>query len=130
MKASHYTKETIRDLGMSERNFDAFKVGDAIQVDQIIKEGGKERIQIFEGDVLAFRNNGVSTTFTVRRIGANNVPIERVFAYYSPTIATVRRVHQGVCRRAKLFYMRDRIGRAARVQEKIFTKEQKAQAKK
>src|SRR5437868_4985510 len=125
MKSNHYTKETIANLGMQERGFPKFNVGDCVQVGMNIKEGDKERVQVFEGDVIAIRNHGISTTFTVRRIDANSVSVERIFPYYSPTIAFVKHVHEGDVRRAKLYYMRNRIGKAARVAEKVLTKEQK-----
>lgn len=126
MKASKYTKETIREIGMYPRKFPHFEVGDTIEVAQLIKEGDKQRTQMFEGDVLAMRTNGVSSTFTVRRIGANGVAVERVFPFYSPLVQDIKFVRRGKVRRAKLFYMRDRVGKAARVKEKVLTKEQKA----
>ncbi len=126
MKAKHYTKETILGMGIEERTFDPFTIGDAIKVSLKIKEGDKERIQMFEGDVIAMHNNGIATTFTVRKIGANAISVERVFPYYSPQIEHVQFLRQGKIRRAKLYYMRDRIGKAARVAEKVLTKEQKA----
>lgn len=125
MRAKHYTRETILQMGVVDRNFEKFTIGDAIKVSQKIKEGEKERIQIFEGDVIAMRKNGISTTFTVRRIGANAVAVERVFPLYSPLIEKIEFLRKGKVRRAKLFYMRDRIGKAARVAEKVLTKEQK-----
>jgi len=125
MKAKNYTKETIKELGISERDFPAFKVGDTIAVAQRIKEGDKERTQIFEGDVIAMHKNGASTTFTVRKIGANSISVERIFPLYSPKIESVRFIRHGKVRRAKLYYMRERIGKAARVQEKVMTKEEK-----
>jgi large subunit ribosomal protein L19 len=128
MKAKKYTKETIRNIGIIERNFDKFTVGDAIIVSQRIKEGEKERIQTFEGDVIGMHNNGIATTFTVRKIGANAVAVERVFPYYSPLVESVKFLRKGKVRRAKLYYMRDRIGKAARVKERVMTKEEKAQA--
>jgi large subunit ribosomal protein L19 len=125
MKAKQFTKETITALGTANRGFPKFNVGDTIVVSQKIKEGDKERLQAFEGDVIAMRKNGVSSTFTVRKIGANNVSVERIFPYYSPLIDSITFKRQGNVRRAKLFYLRDRLGKAARVQEKIMTKEQK-----
>jgi len=127
MKAQKYTKETIRNLGMYDRKFPEFNVGDCIEVGQNIKEGDKERVQYFEGDVIVIRKNGISSTFTIRRIGANGVAVERVFPFYSPMIASIRYVRAGKVRRAKLYYMRDRIGKAARVAEHVLTKEQKQQ---
>lgn len=127
MRAKKYTKETILNMGMEDRKFAKFNVGDAVTVAQRIKEGDKERIQIFEGDVIAMHNNGISSTFTVRKIGANAVAVERIFPYYSPLIENVKFLRRGKVRRAKLYYMRERIGKAARVKEKLLTKEQKAQ---
>ena len=127
MKAKKYTKETILQIGMIDRNFDKFGIGDVVKVSQRIKEGDKERIQIFEGDVIAMHKNGISSTFMVRRIGANAVSVERIFPYYSPLIERVEFVRKGKIRRAKLYYMRERIGKRARVKEKVLTKEQKQQ---
>jgi large subunit ribosomal protein L19 len=127
MKAKGYTRETIASLGTYERKFPNFKVGDTIVVSQRIKEGDKERFQDFEGDVIAMRNNGSASSFTVRKIGANAVAVERIFPYYSPLIDTIKVKRKGDIRRAKLYYIRDRIGKAARLKEKILTKEQKAE---
>lgn len=125
MKARHYTKETIREIGQYERSFPNFQVGDTIEVAQRIKEGDKERIQLFEGDVIAISKNGVSSTFIIRRIGANGVAVERIFPFYSPLIESIRFIRNGDVRRSKLYYMRERIGKAARVREKVLTREQK-----
>ncbi len=127
MKAKQLTRETISALGVSDRKFPEFEVGDVIAVAQRIIEGGKERLQTFEGDVLAIRHNGASSTFTIRKIGADSVAVERIFPFFSPLIDTIKLVRKGKVRRAKLFYMRDRIGKAARVQEKIVTREQREQ---
>ena len=67
--------------GIQPRTFDAFTIGDTVKVSQKIKEGDKERIQIFEGDVIAMRKHGMSTTFTVRKIGANSISVERIFPF-------------------------------------------------
>lgn len=125
MKARRYTKETIREIGIYDRNFPEFTVGDNIKVGQRIIEGDKERIQYFEGDVIAMRRGGISSSFTLRRIGANGVAVERVFPYYSPRIESITFLRKGDVRRAKLYYMRERIGKAARVKEKVLTKTQK-----
>ena len=130
MKARVLTKETIKDVGVTDRGFPEFRVGDTIEVAQIVKEGEKERIQKFVGDVIAFHKNGIATTFMIRRIGANSIGVERIFPYYSPIISDVRLVKRGKVRRAKLFYIRDRVGKSARIKEKILTKEQKAKANK
>lgn len=125
MQAKNYTKETILNMGTVDRKFDKFNVGDAVKVSLKIKEGDKERIQVFEGDVIAMSKNGIASTFTVRKISANAVSVERIFPLFSPLIETVSFLRKGKVRRAKLYYMRDRIGKAARVAEKVLTKEQK-----
>lgn len=125
MRARKLTKETIELIDVVDRGFDNFDVGDAIIVGLRVKEGDKERIQLFEGDVIAVKNKGIAKTFTVRRIGANAVAVERIFPYYSPLLASIKFVRKGRIRRAKLYYMRDRIGKAARVKERILTREQK-----
>ena len=126
MRASKYTKETINSLGITEqRNFPDFSAGDTIAVSVRISEGDKERIQIFQGDVIAIHTNGISSTFTVRKLGANNIFIERIFPYYAPVISSIEFIRKGKVRRAKLFYVRDRIGKAARIPEDIQTREQK-----
>lgn len=121
------SRESIQQLGVLKRDFPEFKVGDTIAVSQRIKEGGKERLQVFEGDVIAAHNKGASSTFTVRKISANAVSVERIFPYNSPLIESIIFVRHGDVRRAKLYYMRDRIGKAARVKERIITAEQRKQ---
>lgn len=124
MKATKYTRETIREMGISDRGFPKFQVGDTVTVFLRIKEGDKERLQSFEGDVIAIRKKGVASTFTVRKIGANAVAVERIFPYYSPLIDSIKFVRKGKVCRAKLFYIRERVGREARVREKIESKKQ------
>ncbi len=119
MKAKKLTKETIANLGVVDRGFPDFAIGDTIAVSQKIKEGDKERIQIFEGDVIARSNNGISSTFTVRKIAANAVPVERIFPDHSPLVESIEIVRRGDVCRAKLYYLRDRVGKAGRVKEKI-----------
>lgn len=126
MKAQKITRETIRDMGTESRGFPDFSIGDTIAVFQRIKEGDKERLQAFEGDVIARHNCGISTTFTVRKIGANSVSVERIFPYYSPLIDSIRFIRKGKVRRAKLYYMRKRVGKAARVEEKVESHQEKA----
>lgn len=125
MKAQVLTKETILNFGIEKRNFPAFRVGDTIEVAQIVKDGEKERIQLFQGDVICMHANGVASTFTVRKIGANNVGVERILPYYSKNISEIKIIRKGKVRRAKLNYLRSRTGRAARVEERVLTKEQK-----
>ena len=93
-----------------------FKVGDTVRVSVRIVEGEKERIQIFEGTVIGRRGAGISETFTVRRV-INNQGVERVFPLHSPRIASVQVVRSGKTRRAKLYFLRDRIGKATRLKE-------------
>lgn len=119
MKANKLTKETIAQLGVADRGFPEFAVGDTIAVAQKITEGDKERIQIFEGDVICESKNGISSTFTVRKISANAVAIERIFPVFSPLIDSIKVIRRGDTRRAKLYYLRDRVGKAARVKEKV-----------
>ena len=130
MKAKGLTRETVRSLGIYSRKFVRFGVGDMVAVSLKVKEGNKERIQIFQGDVIAIHKNGASSTFTVRRIGAHSVPVERVFPYYSPLVADVKFIRHGDVCRAKLYYIRDRIGKAALVKEKIMTKQEKEKFRK
>lgn len=128
MKSTRLSKETVLDLNTSDRGFPDFRVGDTINIAQKVKEGAKERIQNFEGEIIGFHRNGVATTFTVRRIGANGVGIERIYPLYSPNITEIKFVKRGRVRRAKLVYLRDRVGKAGRVQELIVSKEDSKQA--
>ncbi len=125
MKAKGLTRETILDLAVVDRAFPDFEVGDAVAVSQWIKEGNKSRVQVFEGDVIAMHKNGISTTFTVRKIGSDSVAVERIYPMYSPLIDSIKLVHKGDVRRAKLYYMRTRIGKKARVKERVLTKQEK-----
>ena len=96
----------------------AFEIGDTNRVDVKIREGERERIQAFEGTVIAKRGSGISETFTVRRV-SYGVGVERVFPVHSPTVADIKIVRRGKVRRAKLYYLRDRVGKASKVKEKI-----------
>ena len=126
MKAKGYTKETIVGIGVEQRGFPSFNIGDTIAISLQIKEGDKERIQVFQGDVIARKSNGASSTFTVRKMGAHSIAVERIFPYYSPKIKEIKIVKRGDVCRAKLYYVRDRIGKSARIKELVLTKEQKA----
>lgn len=128
MKASKLTKETILDIGATDRGFPIIEPGDTVEVAQIITEGGKDRIQLFTGDVISFNKRGISSTFTVRRIGANNIGVEKIFPYYSPMISEIKVLKKGNVKRAKLFYVRGRTGKAARIKEKIESKQQESAA--
>lgn len=126
MKARTLTKETILNYGIEKRAFPEFGIGDTIEVSQVIKEGEKERIQMFEGDVIVSRNNGASSTFTVRKIGANGIGVERIFPYHSKNVSSVRVLKKGNVRRAKLTYVREKLGKSARLKERTLSKEEKA----
>jgi large subunit ribosomal protein L19 len=97
-------------------NVPEFAPGDTVRVHAKVVEGNRERIQVFEGVVIRRRNSGSSTNFTVRRI-AHDVGVERTFPVYSPRLEKVEVVRRGKVRRAKLYYLRGRTGRAARIKE-------------
>ena len=99
-------------------NVPEFRVGDTVRVDVKIVEGKRERIQAFEGVVIARKGAGISETFTVRRV-AYGVGVERVFPLHSPNVKDVQVVRYGKVRRSKLYYLRDRVGKAAKVKEQI-----------
>lgn len=95
-----------------------FNIGDNVRVHNRIKEGEKERIQMFEGTVIAKRGGGITETFTVRRM-SYGVGVEKTFPLHSPNVAGVDITRRGVVRRSKLYYLRDRVGKASKVKEKI-----------
>jgi len=95
-----------------------FSIGDTVKVHNKIKEGTRERIQIFEGTVIAKKNGGISETFTVRRI-SYGVGVEKTFPLHSPNVERVEIVRRGKVRRAKLYYLRERVGKSAKVKERI-----------
>ena len=95
-----------------------FNIGDTVRVHNRIKEGTRERVQMFEGIVIAKHGGGISETFTVRRI-SYGVGVEKTFPLHSPNVEKVDVIRQGVVRRAKLFYLRDKVGKNAKVKEKI-----------
>jgi large subunit ribosomal protein L19 len=101
-----------------------FRVGDTIKVHYRIIEGKTERVQIFEGLCITFKNGGIRKTFTVRKI-SNGVGVERIFPLHSPKIAKIEVVHLGKVRRAKLYYVRGKIGKEARIKERIVVKKKK-----
>ena len=110
MKAltSQYMKQELPEV----------QVGDTVRVHVKIKEGSRERIQIFEGTVIAKKHGGIEETITVRRL-AYGVGVEKVFPLHSPSIEKIETVRTGFVRRAKLYYLRDRVGKAAKVKEKL-----------
>lgn len=95
-----------------------FVIGDTVRVSVNIREGDRERIQMFEGTVIAKRGSGVTETFTVRRV-SYGVGVERVFPLHSPNVKDVEVIRHGKVRRSKLYYLRDRVGKAAKVKEQI-----------
>ncbi len=94
------------------------RVGDTVRVHVRIKEGSRERIQVFEGIIIARKHGGIGETITVRRV-SYGVGVEKVFPVHSPRIAAVETVRKGKVRRAKLYYLRERFGKAAKVKEKV-----------
>ncbi|MEE8108872.1 MAG: 50S ribosomal protein L19 [Gammaproteobacteria bacterium] len=100
------------------RELPEFNPGDTIVVQVKVKEGTRERLQAYEGVVIAKKNRGLNSSFTVRKI-SHGEGVERVFQTYSPTVASVTVKRRGDVRRAKLYYLRDRTGKAARIKEKI-----------
>ena len=94
------------------------RIGDTVRIHNQIVEGTKERIQLFEGTVIAKHGGGISETFTVRRV-SYGVGVEKTFPVHSPNVAKVEITRVGKVRRAKLYYLRDRMGKASKVKEKI-----------
>lgn len=111
-----FVKELTQDMLKSEPP--KVKIGSTVRVQVKIREGERERIQAFEGTVIAKNNSGIAETFTVRRV-AYGVGVERVFPVHSPNVASVETIREGKVRRSKLYYLRDKIGKAAKVKEQI-----------
>ena len=101
-----------------KKEIPTIKVGDTIRVHNKIKEGTRERIQLFEGTVIAKHGGGISETFTVRRV-AYGCGVEKTFPIHSPNVEKVDVIRRGKVRRAKLYYLRDRVGKASKVKELI-----------
>src|SRR5712692_9382438 len=95
----------------------AFRVGDSVKIHVRVREGEKDRIQVFQGTVIAMKGGGIGSTFTVRKV-SDGVGVERIFPLYSPIIGKIEVVRRGRVRRAKLYYLRSRRGKAARIEEK------------
>ena len=100
--------------GQMKQDAPVIRVGDTVKVHVKIREGERERIQVFEGTIIAKKGSGVSETFTVRRV-SYGVGVERVFPVHSPNVAKVELVRSGKVRRSKLYYLRDRVGKAAKL---------------
>ncbi len=111
--------DLIKELTQSQiKEVPAINVGDTVKVHVKIKEGARERIQVFEGIVIAKKHGGIEETVTVRRL-SYGVGVEKIFPVNSPIIEKFEVVRHGIVRRAKLYYLRDRVGKAAKVREKL-----------
>ena len=110
--------QSFIEKNMPEKEAPSITVGDTVRVHLKVKEGNRERIQVFEGTVIAKKHGGINETITVRRI-SYGVGCEKVFPVHSPSIVSVTTVRKGKVRRAKLYYLRDRVGRAAKVKERL-----------
>ena len=112
--------DVIREIERSYLREDVpeFSPGDTVRVNVNVVEGSRERIQAFEGVVISRRGRGVNETFTVRRIASHGIGVERTFLLHSPRIESIEIVRTGRVRRAKLYYLRGRTGRAARIRER------------
>ena len=112
--------EIIKNIEASQlkETVPSFKVGDTVRVYNKIREGNRERIQVFEGTVLKRQNGGVRETFTVRK-NSNGIGVEKTWPLHSPHVVKVEVVRHGKVRRAKLYYLRDRAGKAAKVKELV-----------
>ena len=106
------SKETLQN------EVPSVQIGDTVRVHVKVKEGSRERIQVFEGTVIAKKHGGIEETITVRRI-SYGIGVEKVFPVHSPSIATIEVVRSGDVRRAKLYYLRGRVGKGAKVKEKL-----------
>ena len=113
-------EEIIRSIEAEQLKADipAIYVGDTVRVGVRIQEGGKERIQPYEGTVIAKRHGGINETITVRRI-FQGVGVERVFLLHAPRVASIKVLRRGKARRAKLYYLRDRVGKATRLKQRF-----------
>ena len=109
--------ESFEKAQVAGKNIPDFRAGDTLRVAVEIKEGDKKRVQNFEGVCIARRGQGTGETFMVRKIGANSVGVERIFPIYSDSVQEITVLRRGRVRRAKLFYLRERRGKAARIKE-------------
>tara|TARA_B100000427_G_C15062422_1_gene400495 strand:+ start:103 stop:453 length:351 start_codon:yes stop_codon:yes gene_type:complete len=110
-------KNDIEEILITKKEHSNFKAGDTITVYYKIKEGEKERIQFFKGDVIQRKGSGLTETFTIRKI-SNGVGVERIFPINSPTIEKIEVNKEGKVRRARIFYLRKRTGKSARIKQK------------
>jgi len=118
MSSSNKIIQEIEKSQMESREVPEFAPGDTVIVQVRVKEGNRERLQAFEGVVIAKRNRGVNSAFTVRKI-SHGVGVERTFQTYSPLVSEIQVKRRGDVRRAKLYYLRERSGKSARIKEKL-----------
>ena len=109
--------ESFEQAQLEGKSVPDFRAGDTVKVAVRIKEGNKERVQNYEGLCIAIRGQGTGRTFMVRKMGANSVGVERIFPLYSESIESIEVLRKGRIRRAKLFYLRELKGKAARIKE-------------
>ena len=109
--------QAFEEAQVSKRSIPEFRAGDTLRVAIRITEGEKTRIQNFEGICIAKRGTGTGQTFIIRKIGANNIGVERIFPLYGENLEEIKVLRHGKVRRAKLFYLRDRRGKAAKIKE-------------
>lgn len=109
--------KTMSDTCLKE-SVPEFNIGDTVRVEVRIREGNRSRLQAFEGTVIAKKGSGISETFTLRRV-SYGVGVERVFPLHSPNVDSLKVVRRGKVRRSKLYYLRDRVGKAAKVKEAL-----------
>jgi large subunit ribosomal protein L19 len=109
-------KTIVKDC--TKQELPKFEIGDTVRVDVNIREGDHERVQAFEGTVIARKGSGISETFTVRRV-SYGVGVERVFPIHSPSVKNVTVIRRGNVRRAKLYFLRNRVGKSAKVKGKV-----------
>ena len=112
--------DLIKELNKEQlqKEMPVVKVGDTVRVHVKVKEGSRERIQVFEGTVIAKKHGGIEETITVRRL-SYGVGVEKVFPIHAPSIEKIETVRRGKVRRAKLYYLRNRVGKAAKVKEAL-----------
>lgn len=120
MDAIKYVQEQM----IGKRNFPKFRAGDNVIVSYKIVEGNKERIQNFRGNVIQIKGEGSNKTFTVRKM-SNGVGVERIFPFSTPNIVEIQVTKRGKVRRARLFYLRDLVGKKARIKERKYVKKDK-----
>ncbi|MBI2345215.1 50S ribosomal protein L19 [Candidatus Dependentiae bacterium] len=131
MKSKKLNKETIQSIATRDLSYPDFQIGDVVEIAQWVQEGDEnKRIQTFQGNVIAKSNNAASSTFTVRKMAADGVAVERIFPLYSPIIDSIRLVSKARVRRAKLYYIRHKVGEDAIIKEKVVRKTAKASTSK